>query len=223
MNPIKVSDNIFLIGGSNLTHPYDCCIYLIKAEKNVLIDSGAGLGLEKLKQNLKKLGIKLNQIDYVIATHCHIDHIGCLKALREEGAKIIAHKLDAKPIETATKETVAHMYGIKYQPTKVDIKISKETQTIQINQEKLKIIHIPGHTPGSIAILLKQNNKKILFGQDIHGPYLKEYGANPKQAKQSLQKLIQLKPDILCEGHYGIIKPQTNAINFIQKYANTLP
>ena len=52
-------------------------------------------------------------------------------------------------------------------------------------------IHIPGHTPGSMAIIINME-KRVLFGQDIHGPYDPAWGAEPVRARTPLQKLIDL-------------------------------
>jgi glyoxylase-like metal-dependent hydrolase (beta-lactamase superfamily II) len=87
---------------------------------------------------------------------------------------------------------------------------------------ELKVIHIPGHTPGSIAAYIDMDNKRILFGQDVHGPYYAQWGGDPAQAKLSLQKLIELKADILCEGHFGIYQPAAAVERYIQGYIDSL-
>jgi len=84
------------------------------------------------------------------------------------------------------------------------------------------VIHIPGHTAGSIAAYLDADNRRVLFGQDIHGPYYPEWGADPAQAKLSLQKLIELKADILCEGHFGIYQPAAAIERYIRGYLDSL-
>ena len=85
-----------------------------------------------------------------------------------------------------------------------------------------KVIHIPGHTPGSVAACTDIDSKRILFGQDIHGPYMPQWGADPKQAAASLKKLIALKADILCEGHFGICQPAIEVKRYIQYYLDSL-
>jgi glyoxylase-like metal-dependent hydrolase (beta-lactamase superfamily II) len=62
----------------------------------------------------------------------------------------------------------------------------------------------------------------VLFGQDIHGPYYRDWGADPEQAKASLQKLIELKADILCEGHFGIYRPASAVEDYIRGYMERL-
>ncbi len=59
---------------------------------------------------------------------------------------------------------------------------------------------------------------RVLFGQDIHGPYIPSWGANLAQAKSSLENLEALEADILCEGHFGIYKPKDKVKEYIQGY-----
>ena len=58
---------------------------------------------------------------------------------------------------------------------------------------------IPRTYPGSIAVYVDIGGQRVLFGQDIHGPFMKEWGSDLAQWKQSM-KLLALNADILCEG-----------------------
>ena len=77
-------------------------------------------------------------------------------------------------------------------------------------------IHTPGHTPGSIAVIVEDEGKKILFGQDIHGPFMKEFNSNIDDWTDSMKKLISKQADILCEGHFGIYKPAQQVEKYIR-------
>jgi glyoxylase-like metal-dependent hydrolase (beta-lactamase superfamily II) len=216
--PFRVWKEIYAIGGPELTHPYDCCVYLFS--ELVLIDSGAGESFDLLVDNIQSLGFKPEKLKVVIATHAHIDHIGALYRFREEfGVQVVAHELEARAIETGIG-IGAEFYSVPYKPCKVDIKLSSPEEVLQYGGYELKVIHIPGHTPGSIAVCVDME-KRILFGQDIHGPYFLK-GSDPGQAKISLQKLIDLEADILCEGHFGIYQPATEVKRYIEGYLYSL-
>ncbi|GAG66977.1 unnamed protein product, partial [marine sediment metagenome] len=75
----------------------------------------------------------------------------------------------------------------------------------------------PGHTPGSISIVLEIDDTKILFGQDLHGPMIPGI-SNFADYQNSLQKLLNLKADILCEGHFGIYQPAGEVKRYIEGY-----
>jgi glyoxylase-like metal-dependent hydrolase (beta-lactamase superfamily II) len=216
--PFRVWKEVYAIGGPELTHPYDCCVYLVG--ELVLIDSGAGESFDLLVDNIQSLGFKPEKLRAVIATHAHIDHIGALYRFREEfGVQVIAHELELKAIETG-QGTGAEFYGVHYKPCKVDIKLGSLEEVLQYGGYELKVIHIPGHTPGSVAVYVDME-KRILFGQDVHGPYFLP-GSDPGQAKTSLQKLIDLEADILCEGHFGIYRPADEVKRYIEGYLYSL-
>ncbi len=221
--PSKVCANIYAIGGSGLSDPYDCAVYLIAAgDELILVDSGAGRSFEKLVANIRALGFNPEQIKAVLVTHAHIDHIGALGRFRDAyGARIIAHELDAESIERGTN-VGAEAYGIPYEPSPVDMRLSGDHHTLTFGGKEIQVIHIPGHTPGSIAAYLDTAEGRVLFGQDIHGPYLPEWGADRRKARTSLEKLIALRADILCEGHFGVYRPAAAVEKYIRGYLKSL-
>jgi glyoxylase-like metal-dependent hydrolase (beta-lactamase superfamily II) len=220
--PYKVFEDVYLVGSSDISHSMDCCVYLVDAGDLVLIDAGAGKSTSRLIDNIQALGFQPEKLSAVIVTHAHIDHIGSLHDLKElYGVKIIAHKEDAEAIETDNKVGAAY-YGIKYKPCTVDINLEGEENKLKLGSYEFKLIHIPGHTPGSMAVVLETAGKKVLFGQDIHGPYHPNWGGDPQKAIESLTKLREIQADILCEGHYGVIQPGERVTDFIQGFIDDL-
>jgi hypothetical protein len=57
--------------------------------------------------------------------------------------------------------------------------------------------------------------RRILFGQDIHGPFMSAFRSNIHDWRVSMARLIALKADILCEGHYGIFQPADRVERYI--------
>jgi len=220
--PFCIYRDIYLIGSAGMSHPYDCCVYLIDVGELVLIDSGAGKSFDSLVDNILALGLAPEKITTVIVTHCHIDHVGSLAKFKQKyGAKIIAHSLDAEAIEVG-KGVGAEAYGVDYEPCRVDVKLQGAEQKLVFGEQEFTAIHIPGHTRGSIALYADMGGKRILFGQDIHGPYSAMWGGEPEKTISSLQKLIDLKADILCEGHFGIYQPAGEVKHYIEGYLRQL-
>ena len=220
--PFRVWKDVYKVGGAELSHPYDCCVYLLDVGDLVLIDSGAGKGFGKLVSNIERLGFEPKRLKSILVTHAHIDHIGSLRQFQEVfGVQVIAHELDAGAIEQGDRVS-AEAYGVDYIPCHVDLRVRGSEEILQFVGHELRVIHIPGHTRGSIAAYLDIDNKRVLFGQDIHGPYYPQWGADPAQAKLSLQKLLELKADILCEGHFGIYQPATEVERYIRGYRDSL-
>ena len=222
VQPVQVCRDVFMVGGSAISHSYDCAVYLINAGDLVLIDTGAGLSFDTIISNIKALDFDPKNIKAVIVTHAHIDHIGSLCMFKETyGMQVIAHEMDTVSIEEGIN-TGAAAYGVEYRPCTVDLKITEPQATLSFNKYELVLVHISGHTPGSIAIYLDIEGSRVLFGQDIHGPYVPEWGAERDKAKQSLQKLIDLNADILCEGHFGVYTPADKVKQYISTYLHSL-
>ena len=98
--PYDVCRDVYLVGDSEVSHPYDCCVYLLDAGDLVLIDAGAGLSFETIMSNIETLGFDPGRITTVLATDGHMDHIGALHRFQQVyGSRIVAHDLDAEAIE----------------------------------------------------------------------------------------------------------------------------
>ncbi len=220
MKPYEITKDIFIVGGPDITDGRDGCVYLINLEELILIDTGAGWSVENIIGNIKKLGFDPKNLAKIILTHCHIDHIGGVPEIKKRfGSKIYIHQLDAPPLETGDPIlTAAKWYQTSFPPTLVDVKLSSPEETLIIGGHKIVCLHTPGHTPGSICIYLDKDGKRILFGQDLHGPLLSEFGSSLDDYGRSTKKLLDLDADILCEGHFGIYKTKKDVKNYILSY-----
>ncbi len=208
----KLTPHVFLIGSSSLSHTFDCMVYLVIGDNGcVMIDSGAGKSAVFLEKQIEKLGYSHGP-DAIILTHCHIDHVGGAKHFqRKFGTRILAPEKDSDAIEARTVHLVAaDWYGIEYDPVNIDDKITGG-ETRLIAGIEFQMIAIPGHTPGSIAVLVEIDNERVLFAQDVHGPFMTEWGSSIPQWRESMKLLIDLQPSILCEGHYGIFRGEEAA------------
>jgi glyoxylase-like metal-dependent hydrolase (beta-lactamase superfamily II) len=218
----KICENVCLVGSSSLTDPGDCMVYLVKAGgKAVLIDAGTGRDTEAMLANVQAAGVEPETLSAIILTHCHVDHIGGANEIRERtGAKVHAHKGDAQAIEQAIPRfTVERYYGMKLGPIPVDVRVSGESGEFDFAQDELSWVHTPGHTPGSMAVVYgNPAGGKVLFGQDIHGPFEPGYDSNMEDWRESMKRLLALEADILCEGHFGVFEPAAEVRRFIEGY-----
>jgi hydroxyacylglutathione hydrolase len=160
-----------------------------ESKEAAIID--AGWEAEKLVETAKNLKIK-----YILLTHTHYDHINSLPKLFElTKAKIIVHEDDAKDVENL---------GIPYETV-------KDKDEFNIGKLKVKVLHTPGHTPGSVCYLVegKLFTGDMLFVGAIGRVDLP--GGNIEDMYNSLQKLKELDDKIeVCSGHdYGSKKIST--------------
>jgi glyoxylase-like metal-dependent hydrolase (beta-lactamase superfamily II) len=163
--------------------------YLLE-ESKTLIDTGVGtedayLGLKK---ELKRANFLPQDIEKIIITHLHHDHIGLSKRFRDHGAKIIAsnkaverqkeflelwdHLYDLAEKELKLFGGTRHFNDLKkyeyvfrrsYEPFIIDDQI-EDGQTLDLPGIKLKIYWTPGHAFEHICLLNKED--KILFSGD---------------------------------------------------------
>ena len=104
--------------------------------------------------------------------------------------------------------TAAWCFGIFLRPFPIDIKLHGEQGQLSFGANKVDWIHIPGHTPGSIAVYLDVGDKRVLFGQDISAPLLEDFKCDPIAWRNSMDKILSLHADILCDGHAGVFRPK---------------
>lgn len=217
----EIISGLYLIGGPNITLSDDAAVYLIDfAGVLVLIDSGAGRSFNQLVGNIELLGLNPSNISHLILTHSHIDHIGSAPLFRKQyGTKILIHELDANAMETGdSSRTAANWYNTTFPPTPIDQKLKGAKGILKFGKAQIHWLHTPGHTPGSISLYLDRGGKRILFGQDIHGPFHKSFGSDINTWKKSMKTLIALDADILCEGHFGIFQPRERVRDYIERY-----
>jgi glyoxylase-like metal-dependent hydrolase (beta-lactamase superfamily II) len=220
---MEITSEIFQVGGGHLTSPEDAAIYLIKfGEEAALVDSGCGKGTERLLANISEsltdpLGIK-----YLLITHCHFDHTGGAAVLKEKiGLEIVAHELDALYLETGdNRVTAASWYGAKLKPFRVDRKLRGAREEIILGGRKITAIHAPGHSPGSVVYLTESDGQKILFAHDVHGPLDPGFLSNREDYINSLNLLLEIGADILCEGHFGVYRGKDEVAGFIRQFLN---
>jgi glyoxylase-like metal-dependent hydrolase (beta-lactamase superfamily II) len=109
------------------------------------------------------------------------------------------------------------MYDVDYSPVKVDVLLKGDQESRSLGDVEFSFLHTPGHTPGSISIYVETRDGRVLFGQDIHGPFSPAWGSDLKQWRMSMERLLALEADILCEGHAGVFRGE-EARRYIEGY-----
>lgn len=218
---VFITDEICQVGGRGLSAPNDAAVYLVSVDGHAaLIDAGCGDATDMILANLESAGAHPAQIEALLLTHCHYDHTGGAADLRRRlGCKVVAHALDAVCIERGDDEvSAANWYGANLRPCAVDRKLSSAREDILLGGRTLVAIHIPGHSPGSVAYLFESHGCRVLFAQDVHGPLHPSLLSNAADYRNSLRRLLELDADILCEGHYGIFKGRSAVAEFIRGF-----
>lgn len=215
-----IARGVHLVAGPDISHAEDAASFVVDfGSEAVMIDCGAGRSLPTILANTEAAGIDPRKISTLILTHAHIDHFGAAQELRERlGLKILIHELDAEALERGDPVyTAADWYDIDFSPMGIDRKLKGAEETLCFNGEILRCLHAPGHTPGSIVILLERDGRRILFGQDIHGPFLAAFGSDMTAWRASMEMILALSPDVLCEGHFGIFRSNDSVERYVRR------
>jgi glyoxylase-like metal-dependent hydrolase (beta-lactamase superfamily II) len=210
--PVELAGGVYLVGQerySNLTYMIDC-----GPEGVALIDPTYDSEVELTLANVEKCGRKKTDIRWVLNTHCHVDHAMADHKFRELGAKILVHEADAAAIERGTQVTAFYLIkGLSAFPRcPVDQRLA-DGEELALGTRRLRVIHTPGHTPGSVCFLLEADGKNLLFSGDtvLYDGRLGWQGnpyADNRQYAASLRKLgdftwngAAVSWDILLPGH----------------------
>lgn len=183
-------------------------IYLIKgAHKNVLIDSGLEEYYPHLEFSLKQLGVEPGNIDLVIDTHEHFDHIGANRFFADSSI-IAAHRLSATKIKLQDEYVIqAYVHGHDIEKLKIDLWL-ENLNVIDLDNYKLKIFHTPGHTSGCICIY-EPFHKFIFTGDTVFAGGIISYIA-PSGSwgdyVNSIERLCSMKIEEIYPAHGWISK-----------------
>ena len=212
---------IYRVAGPDITDQRDCNVYLIDLDgEAVLIDVGFGAAFDRMVANIEEKGISPSRISTAILTHCHVDHIGAAARVREQfGSRLVMHEMDAEIVERGDDRlTAAFCFEIVFPPLPIDARLTGPRGDIHFEGQDLSFLHIPGHTPGSISIYADSDGKRILFGQDIAAPLLEEFDCDTAAWRVSMEELLALKADVLCDGHSGVYQPARAVAAYIRHF-----
>ena len=178
-------------------------VYLLRGQsKNVLIDTGTEAQFPALAENLRELGLAPKDIDFVILTHEHFDHIGATIHFFDT-AVVAAHRLAANKIELQDEFVTMCKYGdTASKPFHAHVWLEDGT-LIDLGKYKLRALHTPGHTSGCLC--LYEPKEEILFSGDtvFAKGTISDISAsgNMSDYVDSLQRLSCLKIKELYPGH----------------------
>ncbi len=163
--PVELARGVYLVGQerqSNLTFMIDC-----GPSGVAIIDPTYESEVDLTIANVEKCGRRKEDIRWVLNTHCHIDHAMADKKFHELGAQIILHEADADAVEKGTQVTAFYLVkGLTAFPRSPVGRRLSDGEELELGARKIRVIHTPGHTPGSVCFLLEVDGKNLLFSGD---------------------------------------------------------
>lgn len=211
----KKNTNVFYKIDTGITN-----LYLIKGERNILIDNSIEGKEEFIEKELKKYGVKPNNLSLIILTHTHGDHAGNAKYFQEkynipimigEGDEIMAKNgKNNDLIPTGFLGNVVKPFtDYKYKSFVPDIllKDSFSLKKYGIDGEAIKV---GGHTKGSIIVLI---GKDAFVGDLIRGgmvfhnqPALHFFHEEKSKSHRILKDIIEKGYENIYPAHWGYLK-----------------
>lgn len=200
----------------------------------LLIDAGWHGKVEKFKNGLKMLGVKPDEIKYILLTHHHHDHVAIVQELKTiTNAKLIVHKNQIPYLERGVTNTVdIKQYNrvlrlidrftkpfIKYNYPPITINNYDTIMSDDINDNILrnigvegKIVSTPGHSNDSVSILL-DNGTAYVGDLAMNIKSIKRMSGMPlpieaedfEQVKFSIKNLIHLGANLFYPSHGEVI------------------
>ncbi len=196
-------------------------VYLLEGEKLALIDVGPSVSITNLVSGLRELKVNPADISFILATHIHIDHLGGIgKAIEQmPNARVIVHEKGGPHLIDPTRlwedsQRALGQQALQYEaiePVPQDrIIIAKNGMLLDLGGMEIEVLETPGHASHHLSFLDRKEGR--LFAGEAAGVYVGEVGLirpvtpspfNLEQALTSLDKLIHLRPQNLCYGHFG--------------------
>ncbi|MDX2040554.1 MAG: MBL fold metallo-hydrolase [Acidobacteriota bacterium] len=212
-------------------------IYLVIEDPLTLVDTGPKTdeALAALRAQLQQLGFSIKDIQRVILTHTHEDHCGLAATIQQEsGARVYVHEWEYQNISEhrATRvnrnllipagvpaeelETMAGRYELihHYADAVANVEAFRDEQEFVFASGSLRIVHTPGHTPGSCC-LLREATRLMLTGDTVlktitPNPVLNSDPVDPSRRFPSLGEYLvslarirELAPTLLKTSHGG--------------------
>jgi glyoxylase-like metal-dependent hydrolase (beta-lactamase superfamily II) len=179
----EVSTGIFLIDDNLYSIPGSGSVYLLVGDKKALIDTGPATSADVILEGIHQLGIGVEDVDYIIITHIHLDHGGGVGTLLKNmpQAKVLAHykatkhlidpsRLVASTIEAQGKESMDRNGEVLPVEESRLIPVHDGDILNLSDNQVLKLLECPGHAPHELCIFESRNQG--IFAGDAVGHYI---------------------------------------------------
>lgn len=214
---MRLGSRLYLVGSGEfgLSHEFDCHVYVLDAgDALVMIDSGAGLDVERILDNLAGEGLD-KPVKWVLLTHGHADHAGGAHVFqRRFGCEVAVGEAEAGFVERGDERDIgldiakrSGFYAPDYvfHPCRVDIRV-RHGDLLTLGDLSFRALNVPGHSPGSTCYLVEMEEGRALFTGDVVFAkgvigLLNCEGSSLADYRRHLPLLRGLGVDMLLPGH----------------------
>lgn len=224
--PFRVYGNTWYVG------PRGLGVFLITAPTgHVLIDGGVPGDAALIEANIRRLGIHLRDIQWILNTHAHYDHAGDIAQLaRDTGAQVIANKADMPLLERGGLDDPNYGNRFPFAPVQVTRAVT-DGERLHLGDLVLTAHATPGHTKGNTTwTWISCEGKRCLHMVDVgslSAPGFKLIGNEKyphivKDFEHSFAMVAALPCDMPLAPHPGMVNFWTRVAGHAQGDANAL-
>ena len=239
VNVMNVVDGISVIDSEYYSKDF-AAIYLLKQKnKVIIIETGTNYSVPCVKEALSQIGLSFSDVSYVIPTHVHLDHAGGagLLMMQCQNAALVVHPRGARHLIDPSKLVAGAkaVYGEnKFKEYYGEIFPIDANRVIQADDNfildfdgrELRFIDTPGHARHHFCIWDKAT--KSMFTGDTFGisyrdldhqdelyilPSTSPVQFDPEALIQSINRIMEFKPERVCLTHFSAIKPTKKVTN----------
>jgi len=210
--PVQLSPNLFIVY-AEYPHHDSGNAYLITGRYPTLIDCGSQAAFPRLVKNLEQLGLEVQDLVQVVATHGDYDHVQGYHDLRREHPylRLHIHRNDWPSVQGSDPyRNGSYIYNRPFQPIAAEQCLPlEEGGIIAVGDTTVRVHHTPGHTDGSVCLLGDIDGRHVLFaGDTVYGgmrsldkAVLEIWVQAAATWKESLQRLTGLDFEWVLNGH----------------------
>jgi metallo-beta-lactamase class B len=160
--PHRIAGNLYYVGSRDISS------YLITTSKgHILINSGFAKTVPLIKASVEKLGFKFSDVNILLCSHAHDDHVAGTAAVRRlTGARVMVMEGDEQIVRTGG--TGDFQYNSKWEPSELDA-VLKDRQKVSLGGTTLTAYKTAGHTRGCTTWVFDVPDRKVLFRAVIIG------------------------------------------------------
>jgi len=186
--------------------PYEnnCNTYVINGDKTVLIDPGHTRHLMKVFHQMEEDGLSSEEIDLVLITHSHPDHMEGVEVFLDKPVRIAMGKEEERYLLESGK-ILFEMMRMPLPNIRIDFYLKEGD--LRLGSQTFQVYQSPGHSPGSLTIYWR--DRKVLFTGDV--VFLGGIGrtdfleGNSKLLMESIERLSHLDTELLLPGHGDLV------------------
>lgn len=174
VEPFRIAGNLYYVGAN------DIAAYLVATpEGHILLDGGFVETVPLIRESVKKLGFRIEDVKILLNTHAHYDHAGGLAELKAlTGAKLHASEADAPALARGGKDDPLFGDRFPFPPIQVD-RLVKDGDTVTLGGSTLTARLTPGHTAGCTTWTMKVEGLDAVFVCSTSVLPMTKLGAEP--------------------------------------------